>query len=103
MMIPLNNKQLVPKTWFLVPDVEIMMQTGKPVGGSLLEDLRVYPQIGYIVNPTMKYTAGMMYTTGQRLADPFDFRSRWIMRINLYLSLDFRKLQNKIPEARIFD
>jgi len=44
-----------------------------------------------------------MYTTGQSLRDPLEFRSRWIFRINLYLSLDFRKLENKVPETRIFD
>ena len=103
MKIPLNGTKLVPKTWFLMPDVEIMLQTGKPVGGSVLEDLRVYPQIGYIANTTTQYTMGMMYTTGQRLSDATVFRSRWIFRANVYLTLDFRKLENKVPETRIFD
>jgi hypothetical protein len=103
MNIPINNKKLIPKTWYFIPDVEIIMQTGKTVGGSLLEDLRIYPQIGYIANAKTKYTAGMMYTTGQSLSNPYDFRSRWIFRINLYLSLDFRKFENKIPEINIFD
>lgn len=103
MNIPINNKTLIPGTWFFTPDVEIIMQSGKPVGGSTLEDLRIYPYFGYIASSTMKYTAGMMYTTGQNLSDPFTYRSRWVFRVNLYLSLDFRKLENKIPETRIFD
>lgn len=103
MTIPLNKKQLVPKTWFFTPDVEIIMQSGKAVGGSPMEDLRIYPQIGYIQNARFKYTAGMMYAAGQTLSDAYIYNTRWVFRLNLYMSLDFRKLEDKIPEIRIFD
>jgi len=103
MAIPINKQKLVPGAWYFTPDVEIIMQSGKPVGGSPLEDLRIYPQIGYIASPTVKYTAGPMFTTGQSLNDPYDFRTRWVLRFNVYLSLDMRKWEEKIPEIRIFD
>lgn len=102
-MIPLNNKKLVPKTIYLNPGIELIMQTGKPVGGSVVDDLRISPQIGYIVSPTVKYSAGIMWTTGQSLSNPMEFRTRWIVRFNAYVSLDFRKLENRIPEVNIFD
>lgn len=102
-MIPINNTQLVPKTFYLNPGIEIIMQTGNPVGGSTVDDLRISPQIGYIASSTVKYSAGLMWTTGQTLGDPFEYRARWVIRLNAYVSLDFRKLENKIPETRIFD
>lgn len=103
MAIPINNKTLVPKTWYFIPDAEIILQTGKPVGGSPVEDLRLYPQIGYIKNTRVKYTAGLMWTTGQTLNNPYVYTTRWVLRFNVYLSLDFRKFEEKIPEIRIFD
>lgn len=103
MVVPLFKPTLNAKTWFFTPDVEIIMQSGKPVGGSPLEDLRIYPQIGYVQNARYKYTAGLMYTTGQSLADPFQYGQRWVIRANVYVSLDFRKTADKIPEIRIFD
>ncbi len=103
MAIPLNNTKLMPGTWFIIPDAEIIMQTGNPVGGSPMEDLRIYTQFGYIKSPRVKYTAGLMWTTGQGLNDPFLYSNRWVVRLNVYLSLDLRKLESKVPEIRIFD
>jgi hypothetical protein len=102
-MIPINNNKLVPKTFYFNPGIELIMQSGKPVGGSAIDDLRISPQFGYIVNSNMKYSGGLMWTTGQSLSDPLEFRARWIIRLNAYISLDFRKLENKVPETRIFD
>ncbi len=103
MAIPINNTKLMPNTWYFTPDIEIIMQSGKPVGGSALEDLRLYPQIGYIKNTRVKYVAGLMYTTGQTLNNAYVYNTRWVLRLNVYLSLDFRKFEDKIPEIRIFD
>ncbi len=103
MAIPINNKALMPKTWYVVPDAEIILQSGGPVGGSPVEDLRLYPQIGYIKNPRVKYTAGMMWTTGQTLSNAYVYNTRWVLRFNVYLSLDFRKFEEKVPAIRIFD
>lgn len=102
--IPLNKPKLVPGAWYLVPDIEIIMQSGKVIGDNPLEDLRIYPQLGYIVNPRLKIGGGPMYTLGQ-LSNPGGeyYRHRIVLRINAYLSLDFRKFQTKIPEINISD
>lgn len=103
MNIPLNNRRLAPGTFFFTPDIEIIMQSGKPIVDSPLEDLRINPSIGYIQNPRIKYTVGMMYTTGQTLDAGYEYTSRWILRTNVYISLDFRKKDARIPGTRLFD
>jgi len=103
MTIPINKPQLVPGAWFINPDVEIIMQSGKPIVDSPLEDLRIYPSIGYIMSPTVTYTAGIMYTTGQNINDGSIYRQRWVPRINAYVSLDFRKEVRKIPAIKMSD
>lgn len=103
MTIPINKSQLVPGAYFFNPDVEIIMQSGKAVVDSPLEDLRIYPSFGYIANPRVTYTAGLMYTTGQRLFDGSIYRQRWVIRLNAYVSLDFRKREIRIPPVRLED
>ncbi|MFO7720525.1 MAG: DUF2490 domain-containing protein [Gillisia sp.] len=103
MNIPINNDKLVPGTFYFSPDFEIIMQSGKAIIDSPLEDFRVNPTIGYIASPRTKYTVSMMYTTGQSLDAGYNFNSRWVFRLNLYLSLDFRKMESKIPATRIDD
>src|SRR5690606_3473804 len=100
MNIPINNRELRPGTFMFTPDVEIIMQSGKPVIDSPLEDFRVNPSIGYIHSPRLKYTIGMMYTTGQTLGAGHTYTSRWVLRTNIYLSLDFRKQKSRIPSVR---
>lgn len=102
MKIPLNNSKLIPGTFYLYPNVEIIMQNGKRVRNSALEDLRLFAAVGYIHNPRVSFSAGMMYTTGQRLQTNM-FRTRWVARFNTYISLDFRKMKDKIPTVSIFD
>lgn len=103
MAIPLNKPKLEPQTFFFTPDIEIIMQSGSPVIDSPLEDLRINPTIGYIANPRYKYTFSMMYTMGQRLNAGYEYNSRWVARLNMYINLDFRKFEEKIPEIRIYD
>jgi hypothetical protein len=99
MKIPINKSKLSPGAVYFSPNVELIMQSGKQVINSPLEDLRLFPAIGYIYSPRLSFSTGMMYTTGQRLTSEF-YRTRWIMRFNMYLSLEFRKFENKIPEIR---
>jgi len=103
MKIPMNTKRLVPGTIYFNPDVEIIMQSGKTVVGSPLEDLRLYPSIAYIASPRVTYSAGMMYTMGQRIFDSSVYRQRWVMRVNAYISLDFRRKEKKIPSIKLSD
>lgn len=103
MNIPINKPRLMPGAFYFTPDVEVIMQSGKPIIDAPLEDLRINPSIGYIHNPRLKYTLGMMYTTGQTLDAGYVYTSRWVLRTNAYFSLDFRKKQSRIPSARFFD
>lgn len=101
--IPLNRPALQPGAFYFSPDVELILQSGKPVGGSVIEDLRIYPMLGYIQSPQIGYSAGFTYTMGQRLAYPNQFRQRYILRLNCYLSLDWRKIEDRIPKAKLYD
>jgi hypothetical protein len=103
MNIPLNKPRLMPGALYFTPDIEIIMQTGARVIDSPLEDFRVNPSLGYIFNPNVKFTAGVMYTTGQTLSAGYVYTSRWILRTNLYISMDLRKKQARIPSTRFFD
>lgn len=103
MNIPLNNDHLIPGTFFFTPDVEIILQSGKPIIDSPVEDLRINPSFGYILNPRVKYTIGAMYTTGQSLSAGYNYTSRWVIRTNVYISLDFRKKESRFPEPRMSD
>lgn len=102
MTIPLNNDRLIPGTFYFTPDVEIIMQSGKTITFNPMEDLRIYPQFGYIYSSRVKYGAGLMYSTGQT-ADGYIYNSRWVVRINAYLSFDIRKFVDKIPEIKSND
>jgi len=103
MKIPLNKPKLVPGAYYFNPDIELIMQSGKVVIDSPVEDLRVFPGIGYIYSPRTSFSAGMMYTTGQTLSEGAVFNQRWIFKLNCYIALDFRKFENKIPEIKIRD
>lgn len=104
MKFPLNNPTLTPGTFYASPDVELIMQSGSSVPFEPMEDLRLYPHIGYIHSPRIGGSIGMMYTTGQRMdIGDFYYRQRWIFRINAYISLDFRKLEKKVPLINLND
>jgi len=100
MKIPLNSRELQPGTWYFSPDIELIMQSGSPVIDSPLEDLRIFPTLSYIYSPQFTFSGGLMYTTGQELNNGAVFRQRWIPRLNVYMSLDFRKIDERVPEVR---
>lgn len=87
---PLNEEKLSPGAYYLSPDVELILQSGKPVAGSPLENLRLYPHIGYIQSPKLTYSLGMMYSTGQELEAGYRYSTRWVLRFNFYWSIDLR-------------
>lgn len=103
LMIPINKPKMEPGAFYFAPDIEIITQTGKDANASFMEDLRFYPQVGYIANPRLKYGAAMMYTVGQRRNDPFAMTSRWVARLNVYWAIDARRFEEKIPESKFFD
>lgn len=103
MKIPINNSKLKPGTIYFAPNVELIMQTGKTVVDNPVEDLRIYPHFGYIINPRYSTSMGVAYTTGQSDNGGNIYRRRWILRMNVYISLDFRKMEEKIPEIKMGD
>lgn len=103
MKIPLNNKKLIPGTVYFSPDIELIMQSGEIISDNPFEDLRLYPSFAYIANPRMSYSIGAMWTTGQQSNGGYQYKNRWVLKLNAYLSFDFRKFQKKIPEVNIED
>ncbi|MEX2485798.1 MAG: DUF2490 domain-containing protein [Brumimicrobium sp.] len=103
MKIPINKPKLVPGTYYFSPFIELIMQSGKSVVSNPLEDLRLYPHVGYIYNTKISFSAGMLYTTGQSTPMGYSYRKRWIPRVNIYISLDLRKDEMKIPDINLRD
>lgn len=103
MKIPLNKPNLQPGAFYFNPDIELILQSGKGIVDNPVEDLRLYPGIGYIASPRMSYSANMMYTTGQSSANGGVYRQRWVFKFNVYINLDLRKFDDKIPDTRFYD
>ncbi len=94
---PLNKPQLQSKTLYIAPEVELIMQSGKVVVASPMEDLRLTTTIGYIISPQLTIATGIMYSTGQSLENGGIYSRSWTMRTHLYFAPDFRRAKNKIP------
>lgn len=104
MKIPLNSKKLLPKTYYFSPDIEIILQSGKSAPLSMIEDIRIYPNFGYIFNSKLGGSLGMMYAFGQTFENGnLDYRQRWIFRINAYISLDWRPFEQQLPPVNFTD
>jgi hypothetical protein len=101
--IPLNNHKLIPGTVYVSPEAEVIMQSGKAVVGSVMEDLRLTTTMGYIINPRLKVAAGLMYSQGQTLENAGIFKQAWTMRFHVYFSPDIRKVKNKLPAIHFTD
>lgn len=101
--IPLNNDKLEPKTLYISPESELIMQSGKEVVGSVMEDLRLTTTLGYILTPRLTVAGGLMYSQGQTFDNPGVFKQNWTMRFHVYFSPDFRKVKNKLPSIHLND
>ncbi|MEO0553234.1 MAG: DUF2490 domain-containing protein [Bacteroidota bacterium] len=101
--VPLNKPKLGPNTFYVSPEAELIMQSGKPVIDSPMEDLRLHTSFGYILNPRITVAAGLMYSQGQDLADGDTYKQKWTMRFHLYFSPDFRKVKHKLPSIHQSD
>ncbi|PPK87729.1 uncharacterized protein DUF2490 [Neolewinella xylanilytica] len=97
MKIPLNKPKLSPGAFYVGPEAELIMQSGKAVVDSPLEDLRLHTSFGYIVNPRLTFATGLMYSMGQDLAKGAYYKQKWTWRVHMYFSPDFRKVKNKLP------
>ncbi len=103
MKTPLNNHKLQPKTFYISPEAELIMQSGKAVVASPMEDLRITTTLGYIATPRLSFAAGLMYSQGQELSNGGIYKQAWTLRFHMYFSPDFRKVKNKLPEIHFND
>jgi hypothetical protein len=101
--IPLNTPSLQAKSLYIAPESELIMQSGKAVVGSPLEDLRLTTTLGYIINPRLTVAAGFMYSFGQTLATGNLYNQSYTVRMHLYFSPDIRSIKNKLPEIHFRD
>lgn len=101
--IPLNDHKLQPKTFYISPEAELIMQSGKEVVDSPMEDLRLTTTIGYIATPRLTFAAGLMYSQGQELYNGGYYKQSWTLRFHVYFSPDFRKVKNKLPDVHLTD
>lgn len=100
--IALNKTTIQPRTWFLAPSAEIFMQTGKNIVYNAFEDFRIYTAVGYVFNKNYTFLAGHMYTIGQNNTG-FQYGTSHIIRINLFVNFDFRKIERTIPQINLLD
>ncbi len=98
--IPINNKKITTKTLFISPSVEIFMHTGKSIIYHPFEDFRTYNGIGYVLNENITFFAGHMWTIGQKNTG-FEYRTSHILRFNVFVGMDFRKIETKIPSINL--
>ncbi|MEM9000798.1 MAG: DUF2490 domain-containing protein [Bacteroidota bacterium] len=101
--VPLNNDTFEPNTFYLSPEAELIMQSGKEVVDSPLEDLRLTTTVGYILTPRLTVAAGVMYSQGQTLENGGVYKQSWTVRCHLYFSPDFRRVKNKLPAIHFDD
>lgn len=89
--IPINNRKLREKTWYISPEAELIMQNGHRVSGSPFEDLRLHTSVGYIVNHKVILASGLMYSFGQDLIDSALYKQNLTFRIHMYYFLDMSR------------
>ena len=95
--IPLNKPKLAPHVFYVGPEAELIMQSGRAVVDSPLEDLRLHTSFGYIATPRLTFAAGLMYSMGQDLNNGALYKQKWTTRVHMYFSPDWRKIKNKLP------
>lgn len=100
---PINKTSLSPGAIYASPEFELIMQSGRRVVNSPMEELRLIGAIGYIANPRVSYSLGLMYGLGQNLADGSQYRQRLFIRAHMYLSLDIRRVNKRLPEVRLLE
>lgn len=94
--IPLNRRQLKPKTVFISLYDEIFMQAGKSITYNHFEDNRAFIGLGYKINENVQIQAGYMNSFRHDGA-PDLYESRSIFRFNIYHQMDLRKdIQPKV-------
>lgn len=98
--IPLNKKKIEAKTLFFSPSAEIFMHSGKSIVTNPFEDFRTYNGLGYVLNQNITFFAGHMWTLGQKNTG-FEYRASHILRFNVFIGFDWRKIENKLPTINL--
>jgi hypothetical protein len=98
--VGINKKDIKPGTLFFSPSAEIFMQSGKSIVINPFEDFRTYNGFGYVLNPNVTFFAGHMWTYGQAPSG-FLYQTSHILRFNVFVALDGRSVENKIPPINI--
>jgi hypothetical protein len=98
--IPLNNTKIKEKTFFFSPSVEIFMHSGKSIVYNPFEDFRTYNGFGYVYNQNITFFAGHMWTFGQRPSG-FEYATSHILRFNIFIGIDGRRLEDRLPNINI--
>jgi len=101
--IPINSTKLKPKTFYVSPEAELIMQSGTSVVASPFEDLRLHASFGYILTPRVTLATGFMYSQGQTLGNGGIYKQNWTARFHVYFSPDFRKVKDKLPAIHLDD
>lgn len=98
--IPLNKESFDKGTLYFSPSAEIFMQSGRSIVYHPFEDFRTYNGVGYIMNSHVTFFVGHMWTYGQK-SSGFQYRSSHIIRLNVMIGLDLRKIENKLPPVNL--
>ena len=98
---PINRHHLEPGAFYIGPEAEVILQSGKAVVGSPLEDLRLHGSLGYIASAKFTFAAGLMYSLGQDLADGGIYKQKLTLRTHVYFTPDWRTPGAKLPPIHL--
>lgn len=98
--IPLNSPKIKPKTLYFYPSTEIFLHSGKNIVSNPMEDFRTYNGFGYVYNQKITFFMGYQYSLGQ-LPTGYQYRINHVLRFNVFIGLDVRRIENRIPSINI--
>lgn len=98
--ILLNSDKITEKTLYFSPSAEIFMHQGKSIVMNPFEDFRTYNGFGYVLNSNITFFAGHMWTIGQQ-ASGFEYGTSHILRFNVFVGLDARRIEDRLPSINI--
>ncbi|PWJ43254.1 uncharacterized protein DUF2490 [Sediminitomix flava] len=98
--IPINSKEIKEKSWYFSPSAEIFMHSGESIVNNPMEDFRTYNGFGYVMNNTLTFFVGHMFTYGQK-SSGYEYKTSHILRFNVYIGLDTRKIEDKLPKINL--
>ena len=98
--IPINTPVIETETLYFSASGEIFMQSGKSIVFAPFEDFRTYNGFGYVLNPNITFFVGHMWTLGQK-SSGYEYRTSHVLRFNVYVSIDGRRRENKIPKLNL--